>query len=283
MSPPVESTTLSPVAPARPLAPYQGGKRMLAKRLTALIDRTPHRSFLDVFVGMGGVFLRRTSRPKLEVINDLGRDVSNLFRMVQRHPDALAAEVARRVTSRDEFERLLALDPAHLTDLERADRFIYLQACAFGGKVVGRAFGVDASAQGAAAYIAPRVAARIADLHRRLAGVVIERLPWEQLLPRYDRPHALFYLDPPYWGCERDYGPGLFAREDFERMAEALAQLRGRFILSLNDRPEVRRTFARFDLAPVELAYGIASGQRAARELIITGGGARSGVSSPPA
>ena len=273
-SPPVESTTLVPVAPARPIAPYLGGKRMLARRLTALIDGVPHKSFIDVFAGMGGVFLRRTSRPKLEVINDLSRDVSNLFRILQRHPQALVAELARRVTSRDEFHRLRDLDPDTLTDLERADRFIYLQACAFGGKVTGRNFGVDATAQGSASYDARRVAARIDALHARLAGVVIERLPWEQLLPRYDRPHALFYLDPPYWGCETDYGEGLFAREDFERIAEALARLRGRFILSLNDRPEVRRIFARFEVAPVELSYGITGkGQTAARELIITGGG----------
>lgn len=169
----MESTTLSPVAPVRPIAPYLGGKRMLARRLTALIDTIPHRSFVDVFAGMGGVFLRRTSRPKLEVVNDLSRDVSNLFRVMQRHPDALAAEVARRVTSRDEFHRLRDLDPETLTDLERADRFIYLQACAFGGKVTGRNFGVDATAQGAAAYDARRMAERIAAIHARLAGVVI--------------------------------------------------------------------------------------------------------------
>lgn len=269
----MESTTLSPVAPVAPIAPYLGGKRMLARRLTRLIDTVPHKSFIDVFAGMGGVFLRRTSRPKLEVINDLSRDVSNLFRVLQRHPGPLLAELARRVTSRAEFHRLRDLDPSTLTDLERADRFIYLQSCAFGGKVTGRNFGVDATAQCGGAFDTRRVAARIDALHARLAGVVIERLPWEQLLARYDRPHALFYLDPPYWGCEADYGEGLFAREDFERVAEALADLRGRFILSLNDRPEVRRIFARFELAPVELTYGIQGGQSAARELIITGGG----------
>ncbi len=268
-------STLSAVAPVRPIAPYLGGKRMLARRLTALIDATPHRAYLEPFVGLGGVFLRRTSRPKLEVVNDLGRDVANLFRVMQRHPDALVAEISVTVTSREEFARQLAMDPDHLTDIERARRFIYLQACAFGGKVTGRNFGVDATAQGSAAFDARRVAGRIRAIHERLAGVVVERLPWADLVRRYDRSHALFYLDPPYWGCERDYGDGLFGRDDFERMAEVLAGLRGRFILSLNDRPDVRRIFARFDVAGVELSYGITGkGQTAAREVIITGGGA---------
>jgi DNA adenine methylase len=34
---------------------------------------------------MGGIFLRRKMRPRAEMINDFGRDVSNLFRILQRH------------------------------------------------------------------------------------------------------------------------------------------------------------------------------------------------------
>jgi len=56
-----------------------------------------------------------------------------------------------------------------------------------------------------------------------------------ELLDRYDRPGTLFYLDPPYWGSEADYGPGVFCRSDFERLAEKLAGLKGHFVMSLND------------------------------------------------
>jgi DNA adenine methylase len=53
------------------------------------------------------------------------------------------------------------------------------------------------------------------ELHERLAGVIIERLPWRAFLARYDTPETLFYLDPPYYGSEGDYGPGLFSPADF--------------------------------------------------------------------
>jgi len=97
------------------------------------------------------------------------------------------------------------------------------------------------------------------DVHGRLSRVVIECLPWDRLIPRYDRPDTLYYLDPPYWGCETDYGAA-FDRGQFEELAATLRTIKGRFILSLNDRPEVRKTFKGFDIEGVELAYTISKG-----------------------
>ena len=83
---------------------------------------------------------------------------------------------------------------------------------------------------------------------------------------------TLFYLGPPYFGNENDYGRGMFDRSQFERMAQVLGELRGRFILSLNDRPQVRTTFARFRVDSVGTHYGISGkGETPAREVIITG------------
>ncbi len=55
-------------------------------------------------------------------------------------------------------------------------------------------------------------------------------------------------------------------------MADILAGLKGHFILSLNDHPEVRRIFARVALEEVETTYTVNAGDsRRAGELIITG------------
>jgi DNA adenine methylase len=94
-------------------------------------------------------------------------------------------------------------------------------------------------------------------LHERLAGVVVERLHWAAFLDRYDRQGTLFYLDPPYFGCEGDYGEALFDRAQFELMAARLARLQGSFVLSLNDRPEVRQIFAGFTIEAVETTYSV--------------------------
>ncbi len=250
---------LTLACPVSPVAPWLGGKRNLAGRIIPRLQATPHTTYVEPFVGQGGIFLRRPFRARAEVINDASRDVANLFRILQRHFVPLMDLLRWQVTSRAEFERLRAAVPETLTDLERAARFLYLQRTAFGGKVRGQNFGVSPTSP--ARFDVTRLAALLEAVHERLAGVVIECLPWRELLARYDRPQTLFYLDPPYWGCEGDYGDGLFRREEFGAMAEALAGLKGRWLLSLNDVPEVRRVFAGFRVEAVETRYSIGSGR----------------------
>ncbi len=259
-------TIVRPVAPA---AGYIGGKRNLAGRLVPLLDRTPHDGYAEPFVGMGGIFLRRRSRPKAEFINDVSGDVATFFRVLQRHYAYFLDMLRFRVASRVEFERLRAQPPETLTDLERAVRFLYLQRLAFGGKVEGRSFGVS-SGQGAR-FNVTRLEPMLADIHERLAGVVIEQLGYADFIHRYDRAGTLFYLDPPYWGCETDYGEDVFGRDDFATLADQLARIKGRFVLSINDTPGARDVFGRFNQSVLPVTYTVGSGAaKAARELVIT-------------
>lgn len=263
---------MTPVSPTDPVAPWLGGKRNLARRICAAIDATPCLTYAEPFVGMGGIFLRRTRRPKAEVINDRGQDVANLFRILQRHYVAFLDMLRFQLTTRAEFDRLVATDPATLTDLERAGRFLYLQRTAFGGKVSGRNFGVSRDRPGR--FNLTTLEPMLEDLHTRLAGVVIECLDYGDFIRRYDGPGTFFYLDPPYWGCEDDYGRALFGRDDFARMAEQLVTLQGRFLMSINDVPEIREIFAWARVDEVTTTYTIGNhAGRGARqsELLISG------------
>src|SRR5690606_8411986 len=86
----------------------------------------------------------------------------------------------------------------------------------------------------------------------------------------FDRPGALFYLDPPYWGCETDYGADVFSPADFTKLAGMLAKIQGKFVLSINDVPEIRAMFAGFEMRAVDLSYTVSGrGATDARELII--------------
>ncbi|APY14764.1 DNA adenine methylase [Brucella sp. 10RB9212] len=268
MSQKAEFLTVDPVSPP---AAYIGGKRQLARRICEKIAAVQHSIYAEPFVGMGGVFFRRTSAPRAEFINDRSGDVVNLFRILQRHYPQFMDTLRFQITSRQEFDRLKASDPATLTDLERAARFLYLQRLTFGGKVAGRTFGVDQSRS--SRFNLTTLEPLLRDVHERLSSVVIENLDWQLFLDRYDRPETLFYLDPPYRGSEDYYGKAMFNRDQYEVMAERLARIKGRFILSINDVPEIRTIFSAFDIEDVSLTYSVSGGKgKSVKEVIISGG-----------
>jgi DNA adenine methylase len=105
--------------------------------------------------------------------------------------------------------------------------------------------------------------------HKRLERVQLECAPYEEILRRFDRPTTLFYLDPPYWG--RNLYRYNFSEADFEKLVVRLGNIRGKFVLSLNDVPEVRALFGHFRIEQVELHY---TSQKAAgrryKEVLIT-------------
>jgi len=119
-------------------------------------------------------------------------------------------------------------------------------------------------------YNPDRIPEIIEQTHRRLARVQIESLPYQQILEKYDRPTTLFYADPPYW--ERRLYRHNFTEQDFIDLEQRLGRISGKFLLSLDDHPEVRKLFRNWHLLPIELAYTAQrkTGKRYAELLIST-------------
>ena len=89
----------------------------------------------------------------------------------------------------------------------------------------------------------------------RLTRVYVENLDYREFIPRFDRPETFFYLDPPYYGFEDCYGDGVFCREDFSNLRALLSEVKGKFILSINDTPEVRSLFKGFKVMKEKTIY----------------------------
>jgi len=264
------NSELEPVNPVSPPAPYQGGKRALAPKIIQRIAEVPHQTYAEAFVGMGGIFFRRDKRPKGEAINDRSGEVVNLFRILQRHYAAFMDHLKYQLTSRREFERLSLAAPETLTDIERAARFLYLQRTAYGGKVAGQSFGTALDRPARFDY--SKIAPALEDIYERLTGVVIENLDWAKFVQVYDGQGTLFYFDPPYFGCENDYGKDVFDRGQFDLLAKSMRSMAGKSILSLNDTPEVREIFSGLRIEQVNLNYTIGAatgGAKAVSEVII--------------
>lgn len=249
------------------LIPWVGGKSRLANTIIPLICE--HECFCEVFAG-GARILFRKEPSRAEVLNDINVELVNLYRVVSHHLDEFVRCFRWLLVSRDDFERFKAANPESLTDIHRAVRFFYLVKLAFGAKAVNPTFGTSTSSKPRLNLL--RIEEDLSAAHLRLQQVTIERLPYADLIERYDRPHTFFYLDPPYDGCEDDYGPGIFRPDDFAKLSAQLAGIKGRFILSINDTVEMRRVFGGFDIMAVPTRYSVGGGkaQKAVVELLVS-------------
>lgn len=248
-----------------PLSGWLGGKSQLSK---VIIPKIPeHTCYVEPFAGAAWVFWKK-EESKVEVLNDINKELITLYRVIQNHLEEFIRYFKWSLISRDEFYRLKTLPPDCLTDIQRAARFYYLQRNAFGGKIEGCNFGYATTKSSRLNLL--RIEEELSAAHIRLARVYIECLEYEDVIKRYDKPHTFFYIDPPYFDCETMYGKEIFSKNDFQNLADILGNIQGKFILSLNDRPEIREIFAKFKIEEVNVKYTCSKSKNvSAKEILI--------------
>jgi DNA adenine methylase len=64
---------------------------------------------------------------------------------------------------------------------------------------------------------------------------VVENMDFAEVIAKYDSPTTYIYLDPPYWKTENYYNNHDFDRDDHERLANVLDEVKGKFSLSYYD------------------------------------------------
>lgn len=238
------------VGSPQPVMGWQGGKRWLVKELVPLIP--PHKMYVELFCG-GGALLCAKSPSEGEVINDRNSDLVNLFRIVKFHLDPLLKELDWNLNSRAEFNDFK--EQRGLTDIQRAARWFLRMKNGFGG--AAEHFGRARTGGGAAFSSKEGRLALLRAFNRRLDKVVIENLDWKQCVEEYDSKNTVFFCDPPYTTGEAAYGA--WSIDDLARFREeGLDQMKGTWILTIDDTPANRLLFKDCHITIVGRKNGIA-------------------------
>jgi DNA adenine methylase len=214
-----------------------GGKYYLAGKLIELFP--PHQTYVEPFGGGGSLIIAKDPSP-VEIYNDLDGDLVNFFRVV-RDREGMFPDLYNRACCSPYSRQEYYFCRDHLNDdpdpVERARRFFVLARFSFSG-LVGKSFGVNVTAstrgmtEKAAAYgSALCMLPLIAD---RLMTISIENRHFRDLIPLYDRPGTLFYIDPPYLPETRRGGGYTheMTREDHEELVDLLRGIQGKAMLS---------------------------------------------------
>jgi len=243
---------------------YVGGKSLLANKIIPLIPA--HHCYCEVFCGASWLLFKK-DESKVEIINDINQDLTTLYRVVKNHLEEFIRCFKWTLISRDEFDRLKEENPATLTDIQRAARFYYLLKNCYGGKVNRPC--LASTQQRPPALNLLDVEEDLSNACLRLSRVYIENKGYKDLMDRYDDAGTFFYCDPPYFNSENLYGKNIFSKEDFITLRNIYKTLKGKFIMSINDTPEIRECYQDFNIKEVSVNYSVSSGSQKITELLI--------------
>ena len=108
---------------------------------------------------------------------------------------------------------------------------------------------------------------------RCITQVLIGNKDFEDLIQVYDKPDALFYLDPSYYGTEK-YCQVQFSADDHKRLNNVLNEIEDKFVLSYNNCEFVRKLYKDYRIVEVSRNHNLKSrysgGANDYKELIIS-------------
>lgn len=244
-------TTTKQKSPLR----WPGGKNLMKERIVK--EMPSHKLYAEGFAG-GAHVLFCKSPSHVEVLNDINDDLINLFSVIKKKPYQFLLELQWDLYSRTLFMKYKAdLESGiELSDVERAKRFFYIVKASFAGQ--RETFGYSRTTKPGLNLV--DIEDIILQAHERLMRVELESLDFRVFIPKYDTQDTLFYFDPPYHikSAKRMYVQCL-GDSDFIEFKDLLKQLKGKFILSLNDDSFVRETFRDFKIVTIDTRYSINS------------------------
>jgi site-specific DNA-adenine methylase len=121
-------------------------------------------------------------------------------------------------------------------DYITAAKYIYVVTQVFSGSKPETSSFIDLKGKYRSKYLAFRDKLSKPDWVDHFLKITdVENMDFEDVIKKYDSESTYVYLDPPYWKTENYYSNHDFDRQDHERLANALKQVKGKFSLSYYD------------------------------------------------
>jgi len=206
---------------------YYGGKQQMLRYILPNIPE--HRIYTESFVGGGAVYWAKKSS-KLEVINDLNREVVNFYTVFKQHRERLNYYIEASLHSRSQYKDALVIyQNSHLfTKVERAWSFWILTNQGF-STMIG-SWGFDSTGKAITKNFNKKLM-MTAEMSARLEHTTIECYDANKVIRLYDRPDTFHYIDPPYINANQGHYAG-YTEVMFESLLNTISEVKGKFILS---------------------------------------------------
>lgn len=247
---------------AAPFSVY-GGKRNLAAKIAAMVP--PHKTYVEPFAGAAAVLFARDPSER-EILADVDPEKIAALRFLKSFSDG-DARVLRRKNWTPSKNQFLALKDLKITDpVSRFHQWLYTRWNSFGNRG-------DSWAVSSAHNWEKFIDVKMPRYRERLKNVKIYQADWKHIVRQFDSPETFFYFDPPYIGTSNKKAR-FFKEPTADELRQFIANIRGKFLISNSDVPEIRQAFAKFRIQGVEVSTNVdqvhKTSQKVRKEVLIS-------------
>jgi len=181
----------------KPFVKWAGGKRQL---INLLIDNAPTSfgRYFEPFVGGGALLFALL--PSAATITDANPELINAYQIIRDELPALMKDLARHRNDEEYFYAIRAKQPARLSAVKRASRFLYLNKTCFNGLYRENSKGEFNAPFGK--YVNPKILDQenltAVSAYLNDSDVAIYHRDYKAVLDEA-RPGDFVYFDPPYY------------------------------------------------------------------------------------
>lgn len=200
-----------------------GSKSSLKDKIIPKIPDS--KIYVEPFVGGGAVFFGRRTKAEKEVLNDKDTELMSAYRFLKNRNSLPKLTLPEGLSQLNSFVETKSRSPN-----DSFLKYIIRSCGTFGSKGSGQIYR-DVNLK--------KKLDKIPVFHERLKDVTLLSQDYQSVMTKYDSPDTFFYLDPPYEKSEDLYKNVI----DLETLAKICKNMKGNFILSINDSPAIRRLF----------------------------------------
>jgi DNA adenine methylase len=183
-------------------------------------------SYVELFGGAAHVLMQKKAYKHIECYNDLNGNLVNFWLQCRDNLELLEERCRSLPYSRDlyyQYHKSL-WDGSELEGLERATRWFYVLRSSFSSHDRNTPSGWSAGTKDTTNCSAQAYHSAVdlfSQVSMRFRNVMIDNRDFEKVFRQYEKPRALYYLDPPYVDTEHYYSQA-FTMDDHVRLAQLL-------------------------------------------------------------
>jgi len=213
----------------------QGSGRNVFTKLRKEIP--PHDLYIEPYVGTGNMFFKLLNRNSDNIIiNDKNKDLMDMYRILKDTKERTFRKDLNSIPKQEQFLRT-----STNKDLDKFMKYILKYCNTFGSTGEGKLY-KDTNPANKLKYL---------DRYQEhLKDVRIFNEDALDVIKRYDAPSTFFFLHPPY-EVSTDY-PDI--QLHYNSLDKVLNNIKGKFMLLVNDEPFTRKLFSKFNPKPISIS-----------------------------